>query len=124
MHIIIQYIRSCIQAYISTHTVFNYAYIRTYIHIPSYMMHLYACKTRTCKRTCTHAYTQICTHRTYIYIHTYVHACIHTKIHTYIQYIYAVLEITVGHWLFSNQLQHLADQNLFWLAIFFNGITV
>ena len=25
----------------------------------------------------------------------------------------AVLEITVGHWPFSDQFQHLADQNLF-----------
>ena len=28
----------------------------------------------------------------------------------------AVLEITVGHWPFSKQFQHLADQNPFWLA--------
>ena len=27
--------------------------------------------------------------------------------------VYAVLEITVGHWPFSNQFHHLADQNLF-----------
>ena len=27
--------------------------------------------------------------------------------------LYAVLEITVGHWSFSDQFQHLADQNLF-----------
>ena len=31
---------------------------------------------------------------------------------------YAVLEITVNHWLFSDQFQHLADQNPFWLAKF------
>ena len=31
---------------------------------------------------------------------------------------YAVLEITVGHWLFSDQFQHLANQNPFWLAKF------
>ena len=30
----------------------------------------------------------------------------------------AVLEITVGHLLFSDQLQHLADQNSLRLAIF------
>ena len=30
----------------------------------------------------------------------------------------AVLEITVGHWPFSDQFQHLADQNPFWSAIF------
>ena len=30
----------------------------------------------------------------------------------------AVLEITVGHWPFSDQFQHLADQNQFWSAIF------
>jgi len=30
----------------------------------------------------------------------------------------SVLEITVGHWSFSNQFQHLADQNPFWLANF------
>jgi len=30
----------------------------------------------------------------------------------------SVLEITVGHWPFSDQFQHLADQNLFWLANF------
>ena len=30
----------------------------------------------------------------------------------------AVLEITVGHWPFSDQFQHLADQNPFWLAKF------
>jgi len=39
----------------------------------------------------------------------------------------AVLEITVGHWPFSNQFQHLADQNPFWSANFtvhfsFNGM--
>ena len=31
---------------------------------------------------------------------------------------YSVLEIKVGHWSFSNQFQHLADQNPFWLAKF------
>jgi len=30
----------------------------------------------------------------------------------------AVLEITIDHWSFSNQFQHLADQNPFWLANF------
>jgi len=30
----------------------------------------------------------------------------------------AVLEITVGHWPFFNQFQHLADRNLFWLGNF------
>ena len=30
----------------------------------------------------------------------------------------AVLEITVGHWPFSDQFQHLADQNPFWSAKF------
>ena len=30
----------------------------------------------------------------------------------------SVLEITVGHWPFSNQFQHLADQNPFWSAKF------
>jgi len=30
----------------------------------------------------------------------------------------SVLEITVGHWPFSNQFKHLADQNPFWLANF------
>ena len=29
----------------------------------------------------------------------------------------SVLEITVGHWPFSDQFQHLADQNPFWSAI-------
>ena len=29
---------------------------------------------------------------------------------------YAVLEITVGHWPFSDQFQHLADQNPYWSA--------
>ena len=29
-----------------------------------------------------------------------------------------VLEITVGHWPFSDQFQHLADQNPFWSAKF------
>ena len=29
-----------------------------------------------------------------------------------------VLEIIVGHWSFSDQFQHLADQNPFWSAIF------
>ena len=32
--------------------------------------------------------------------------------------IYTVLEITAGHWPFSNQFQHLANQNPFWLAEF------
>ena len=31
---------------------------------------------------------------------------------------YTVLEITVGHWPFSDQFQHLANQNPFWLAKF------
>ena len=30
----------------------------------------------------------------------------------------SALEITVGHWPFSNQFQHLADQNPFWLTKF------
>jgi len=30
----------------------------------------------------------------------------------------AVLEITVGHWPFSNKFQHLANQNPFWSANF------
>jgi len=30
----------------------------------------------------------------------------------------AVLEITAGHWPFSNQFQHLADQTPFWSANF------
>jgi len=29
-----------------------------------------------------------------------------------------VLEITVGHWPFSDQFQHFVDQNPFWLANF------
>ena len=29
-----------------------------------------------------------------------------------------VLEIATGHWSFSNQFRHLADQNPFWLAKF------
>ena len=29
-----------------------------------------------------------------------------------------MLEITIGHWPFSDQFQHLADQNPFWLAKF------
>ena len=33
-------------------------------------------------------------------------------------HIQPVLEITVGHWPFSDQFQHLADQNQFWSAIF------
>jgi len=32
--------------------------------------------------------------------------------------IFTVLEITVGHWPFSNQFQHLAEQNLFLSANF------
>ena len=32
--------------------------------------------------------------------------------------LYTVLEITAGYWPFSNKFQHLADQNLFWLAKF------
>ena len=30
----------------------------------------------------------------------------------------AILETTAGHWPFSNQFQHLADQNPFWSAKF------
>ena len=30
----------------------------------------------------------------------------------------SVLETTAGHWPFSQQFQHLANQNLFWLAKF------
>ena len=30
----------------------------------------------------------------------------------------AVLEVAAGHWLFSDQFQHLADQNPFWSAKF------
>ena len=33
----------------------------------------------------------------------------------------AVLKITVGHWQFSDQFQHLADQNPFWSAKFTVG---
>jgi len=33
-------------------------------------------------------------------------------------YIIAVLGITVGHWPFSDQFQHLASQNPFWSANF------
>ena len=32
--------------------------------------------------------------------------------------IVAVLEIAAGHWPFSDQFQHLADQNSFWSAKF------
>ena len=32
--------------------------------------------------------------------------------------LWTVLEITVGHWPFSDQFQHLADQNPFWSAKF------
>jgi len=35
-----------------------------------------------------------------------------------------VLEITVGHWPFSNQFQRLADQNPFWSANFTNGMAI
>jgi len=53
---------------------------------------------------------------------------IHSKTHTVhdsdvpigsnIGYQFSVLEITVGHWPFSNQFQHLTDQNPFWSANF------
>ena len=33
-------------------------------------------------------------------------------------YLTSVLEITIGHWQFSDQYQHLADQNPFWSAKF------
>jgi len=39
----------------------------------------------------------------------------------------AVVDIKVGHWPFSDQLQHLADQNPFWLVNFtvhFNGMAI
>ena len=35
-----------------------------------------------------------------------------------ILYTCAVLEITIDHWSFSDQLQYLADQNPFWSAKF------
>ena len=38
----------------------------------------------------------------------------HEKLHNY----YAVLEITVGYWPFSNQFHHLANQNPLWSAKF------
>jgi len=34
------------------------------------------------------------------------------------QALFSVVEITVGHWPFSDQFQNLADQNPFWLANF------
>ena len=43
----------------------------------------------------------------------YVWVCVHVSVH-----MWAVLEITVGHWPFSNLFQHLANQNSFWSAIF------
>jgi len=33
-------------------------------------------------------------------------------------YVYSMLEITVGHWPFSDQFQPLTDQNPSWLANF------
>ena len=36
-------------------------------------------------------------------------------------YTYAELEITVGHWPFSDRFQHLADQIPFWSAKFHFG---
>ena len=41
----------------------------------------------------------------------YVYVCMHVCM-------YAMLEITVGHWAFSEQFQHLVNQNLFWSAKF------
>ena len=49
---------------------------------------------------------------TYIvqYIFTYIYA------YTYVRMYVSVLEITVDHWPFSDQFQHLANQNPFWSA--------
>ena len=53
-----------------------------------------------------HSYSAIATHgqvtsniANYVYIVSYIHA--------------SVLEITVDHWLFPDQFQHSANQNLF-----------
>ena len=45
-----------------------------------------------------------------IYIYIYIYICMYVCMYVCM---YAVLEITAGHWPFSNQFQHLADQNLF-----------
>ena len=37
---------------------------------------------------------------------------------TFTKFASPVQEITVGHWLFSDQFQHLTSQNLCWLAKF------
>ena len=38
--------------------------------------------------------------------------------HTVKSVVPTMLEITVGHWPFSDQFQHLTDQNPFWSAKF------
>ena len=40
------------------------------------------------------------------------------------EHINSVLEIIDGHWPFSDQFQHLADQNPCWSAYIFNGTAV
>ena len=66
-------------------------------------------------------FNQVSTVCSYIGIHVcalmYVSVCIAMCIHkdTYIPM--TVVEITVNHWSFSNQFQHLANQNSFWSAI-------
>ena len=48
--------------------------------------------------------------------HANTHVCTHMHKYTHISRV--VLEITVGHWPFSDQFQHLANQNPFWSAKF------
>ena len=39
-------------------------------------------------------------------------------LHSYNEFSIPVLEIAAGHWPFSDQFQHLANQNPFWSAKF------
>ena len=50
---------------------------------------------------------------TYTHIHTYIRTYIHAYTYT------PVLEITAGHWPFSDQFQHLADQNRILVSQFY-----
>ena len=53
-----------------------------------------------------------------MYMHVDMYIRTDTYIHIHMYVCTSVLEITVGHWPFSDQFQHLADQNPFWSAKF------
>ena len=67
-------------------------------------------RARTCVCVC------VCVH---MYVCVRVRVCARVHVRVWWLYCYLLtLEIAAGHWSFSNQFQHLAHQNPFWLAKF------